>query len=40
MRVHYMSDVIAGLAIGFIWLALLLWAIDKLEKHYENRKKI
>lgn len=39
MRVHYMSDVIAGLAIGFIWLTLSLWAVEKLETRRNNRRK-
>jgi membrane-associated phospholipid phosphatase len=38
MRVHYMSDVIAGLAIGFIWLVVSLWVIEKLETRYNTRK--
>lgn len=32
LRVHYASDVIAGLAVGFIWLVLSLWIIRQLEK--------
>lgn len=32
LRVHYASDVIAGLAVGFIWLVLSLWVLLRLEK--------
>lgn len=38
MRVHYVSDVIAGLAIGFIWLITSLWVIEKIETRYSNPK--
>lgn len=31
LRVHYATDVIAGLAIGFVWLSFCLWVIDKKE---------
>lgn len=37
LRVHYASDVLAGLAVGFIWLVLSLWMIRLLEKR--NMKK-
>lgn len=29
LRVHYATDVIAGLCIGFVWLDFCLWFIDK-----------
>jgi undecaprenyl-diphosphatase len=32
LRVHYVSDVLAGLAMGFIWLTVSLWIIGKFEK--------
>jgi membrane-associated phospholipid phosphatase len=32
LRVHYTSDVIAGICVGFIWLILSLWVIHKIEK--------
>ena len=38
LRVHYPSDVIAGLAIGFIWLVLSLQIIHKIEKKYIARR--
>ena len=34
LRVHYASDVIAGLAAGFIWLVLSLRMIHRIEKRY------
>jgi membrane-associated phospholipid phosphatase len=38
LRVHYASDVIAGFAVGFAWLLLSLWVIDKMEKKRFARK--
>lgn len=32
LRVHYASDVIAGVALGIFWLFVSLWIIGKLEK--------
>jgi membrane-associated phospholipid phosphatase len=34
LRVHYPSDVIAGMALGFIWLVLSLRIIHRIEKKY------
>jgi undecaprenyl-diphosphatase len=34
LRVHYASDVIAGFAVGFIWLILSLRIIHGIEKKY------
>ncbi len=31
LRVHYATDVIAGICIGFVWLDFCLWFIDKKE---------
>jgi undecaprenyl-diphosphatase len=31
LRVHYATDVIAGICIGFVWLDFCLWFIDKRE---------
>jgi membrane-associated phospholipid phosphatase len=33
LRVHYASDVLAGFALGLIWLVISLWTIGKLEKY-------
>ncbi|HJS55610.1 MAG TPA: phosphatase PAP2 family protein [Chitinophagaceae bacterium] len=38
LRVHYASDVIAGLAIGFIWLVLSLRIIHGIEKRNIARR--
>ncbi len=38
LRVHYASDVIAGLAVGFIWLVLSLRIIHGIEKRYIARR--
>ena len=38
LRVHYASDVIAGLAVGFIWLVLSLNIIQRVEKKFIARR--
>jgi membrane-associated phospholipid phosphatase len=38
LRVHYASDVIAGIAVGFIWLVLSLNVIQRIEKRFVARK--
>jgi len=38
LRVHYASDVIAGLAAGFIWLVLSLNMIQRIEKRFIARR--
>lgn len=38
LRVHYASDVIAGIAVGFIWLVLSLNVIQRIEKKYVARR--
>jgi len=38
LRVHYASDVIAGIAVGFIWLVLSLRIIHRIEKRYITRR--
>ncbi len=38
LRVHYISDVIAGYCVGLIWLVLSLWVLKKMELY--SRKKV
>lgn len=38
LRVHYASDVLAGYCVGFMWLSLSLWILNKIEKF--SRKKV
>lgn len=38
LRVHYASDVMAGIAVGFIWLVLSLRIIHRVEKRFIARK--
>jgi membrane-associated phospholipid phosphatase len=37
LRVHYTSDVLAGFAMGVIWLVTSLFAMGKLEKYTHRR---
>ena len=37
LRVHYASDVMAGFAVGFLWLVISLWVVRRIEK-FSNRK--
>ncbi len=32
LRVHYISDVMAGVALGFIWLTVSLWYLDRRDR--------
>ncbi len=32
LRVHYLSDVLAGMSVGLIWLTISLFVLNKLEK--------
>lgn len=38
LRVHYASDVIAGFCVGFIWLVLTIWFLNRVEAY--TRKKV
>lgn len=38
LRVHYASDVIAGIAVGFIWLVLALRIVQRVEKRFIARR--
>jgi membrane-associated phospholipid phosphatase len=37
LRVHYASDVIAGFAVGFMWLVFTIWLLNRMER-YSKRK--
>ena len=32
LRVHYASDVVAGFCVGFAWLSLTIWLLERLKK--------
>ena len=40
LRVHYPSDVIAGICVGFIWLVLSLRIIHRIEKKFVARRSL
>ena len=40
LRVHYASDVIAGLSVGFIWLVASLWLINQIEVRRARRRSV
>jgi len=37
LRVHYTTDVIAGLSIGLLWLIICLWIINRIELRAINK---
>ena len=39
LRKHYLSDVMAGFAIGFLWLVISLKVISRLEKYSKQKLK-
>jgi undecaprenyl-diphosphatase len=36
LRVHYATDVVAGFCIGFAWLALAIWLMERLKKRSDT----
>jgi len=38
LRVHYASDVLAGYCVGFMWLSISIWILNRMEKF--SRKKV
>jgi membrane-associated phospholipid phosphatase len=36
LKLHYLSDVLAGFCIGFAWLAVTIWMMEKLKKQSDN----
>lgn len=39
LRMHYPSDVVAGFCIGFAWLALTIWLMERLKKKSDREMK-
>jgi undecaprenyl-diphosphatase len=37
LRVHYASDVIAGLCVGLLWLVICVAVLNKLEKYSQKK---
>ena len=37
LRLHYLSDVLAGFCIGFAWLAVAIWMMERLKKQSDRR---
>jgi undecaprenyl-diphosphatase len=37
LRVHYLSDVLAGLVIGFLWLVISLTVLDRAENYIKEK---
>jgi membrane-associated phospholipid phosphatase len=37
LRVHYASDVIAGFAVGFIWIVLSIYIIRRIERYSQQK---
>lgn len=33
LRVHYVTDVLAGFSLGVMWLVISIWLLNKIEKH-------
>ena len=39
MRVHYLSDVLAGFVIGFLWLLISLAVLNKVEDYFKEKER-
>jgi undecaprenyl-diphosphatase len=39
LRVHYFSDVLAGFCIGFAWLVLAIWLMEKFKAKAVQQQK-
>jgi membrane-associated phospholipid phosphatase len=37
LKLHYLSDVVAGFCIGFAWLAVAVWLMERLKKQSDRR---
>ena len=40
LRVHYATDVLAGFAMGIIWLVISLWATRRIEKMVQKNRTV
>lgn len=40
LRVHYATDVVAGICFGFVWLDFCLWFFDKKQTNAEKLKQL
>ncbi len=40
LRVHYASDVLAGFAMGIVWLVISLWATRRIEKTVARNREV
>jgi undecaprenyl-diphosphatase len=40
LRVHYTTDVIAGVSIGLLWLIICLWIINRIELRAINKNNL
>jgi membrane-associated phospholipid phosphatase len=40
LRVHYSTDIMAGLCLGFVWLIFAFWQIDRIEIRMLEKGKI
>jgi undecaprenyl-diphosphatase len=36
LRLHYLSDVVAGFCIGFAWLAVAIWMMERLKREADR----
>ncbi len=39
LRVHFTTDILTGLCLGFVWLIFSFWWVDKIEIRFISRKK-
>lgn len=39
LRIHYASDVLAGFCVGYAWLAISIWVLQRLKKNHTKNLK-